>query len=592
MYVNLIHRPGTKAQRPMFELQQKIAHELGLKTTVFLQYDNLFDEELLQQVQADKEEYGDEIGIWFANLSATSLVEKLHKKETFLWLFTAEEKKVIISEHIEKFRSIFGYHPVSVGCYHMDSVSLKLLHELSPETKISIGGCFEEGVKVFHGCNNSWYLFNEGMPFFPWYPAKHNSLVPARDCEEWDGIVLVPHLMRDMVLSYEGRNDFFASHPANIQRAMANEGEICPYTLNLLDMCRFQEQFNEGFSYSNTFVGPNWLSGSINVQDSDEITQQIYREYLEYLAQLSKENKIQVIYMKEFADAFVKEVEIGTAQQYFAKEILYGSGKHYFWYCSPEWRLLLDMQQGGSIGDLRPYCGRTPRWTGADSPQLAMGSNPYLIQSQYRSGNAHHSADGARTTLLLTCNGETKDMCDYPTRIERVQTAHNQTELILQKQRVCFDNNVCVTLETKLTIYRCGKIMFRRMLTDCNQENAVFQAEEYVKAGYGVTEYPEDLTSVTLQVTGEKHISTKYQYTGRTYASAEGSSCSAVIPQLNVRLSLENADGRNCKIYAKDGYLFSPYYTLGITSDIQEGKEMVTCLKVEQNSMCSDAPTV
>ena len=36
-------------------------------------------------------------------------------------------------------------------------------------------------------------------------------------------MVAVPHLCRDLALSYEGRNDFFATHPANVQRAMANE---------------------------------------------------------------------------------------------------------------------------------------------------------------------------------------------------------------------------------------------------------------------------------------------------------------------------------------------------------------------------------
>ena len=586
MYVNLIHRPGNQAQRPMFELQQKYAHDLKLKTTVFLQYDNLFEEELLEQVLKDQKTYGDEIGIWFANLSATSFVKKLNKKETFLWLFTEEEKRVIIEEHIRKFESVFGYRPISVGCYHMDSTSLRLLHEISPETKISVGGCFEEGVKVFHGCNHSWYLFNEGMPFFPWYPAKHNSLVPARSREEWDGIVLVPHLMRDMALSYEGRNDFFASHPANIQRAMANEGAICPYTLNLLDMCRFQERFNEGFSYSNTFVGPNWLSGSINVQDSDEETQQIYKEYLEYLAQLSQENQIQVVYMREFADAFTGEVEIGAAQQYFAKEILYGSYKHYFWYCSPAWRLLLDMEQGGSIGDLRPYIGRTPRCSGADTEFLAMASNPYLIQSQYRSGNAHHSADGARTTLLIAYEGEEKDLCDYPTRIESAHTTPEKTKLVLQEQRIAFECGLSVTLQTSIEIYRCGKIIFHRALTDCSQENAVFCVTEYVKAGYGVTEYPENLKDVVLYAEGADEISEKFGYTGRTYETAAGKSCSAVIPKLNVRLSLENADDRACSAYVKDGYLFSPYYTLGISCDLQVGKETATCLNVKKEKTC------
>lgn len=583
MYVNLIHRPGSVGQRPMFELQQRLAHDLKLKTTVFLQYDNLFEPDLMKKILSDCETYGDETGIWFSDIPSPHMAEIIDKDEPFLWLYTKEEKKIIISECVGKYYSIFGKNPVSVGSYHMDCDSLEILHEISPETKISVGGCFEEGVKVFHGCNNSWYLFNEGMPFFPWYPSKHNSLVPARDSEEWSGIVLVPHLMRDMVLSYEGRNDFFASHPANVQRAMANEEANCPYTLNLLDMYRFQEQFNGGFSYSNTFVGPNWLSGSMNVQDSDEITQQIYREYLEYLAHLSEENKIQVLYMSEFADVFLKDVKIGAAQQYFAKEILYGSNKQYFWYCSPEWRLLIDMKQGGSVGDLRPYCGRTPRCTGADTEFFAMGSNPYLIQSQYRSGNAHHLADGTRTTLLITYNGEVKDMNDYPTCIEKVNTTEEKTELVLQEQRIAFSCGVTVTLVSKIYLYRSGKMVISRILTESSKQNAVFKLTEYVKAGYGVTEYPEDLRPVTLHVTGRKSSSIQFGYTSKTLSTEEGKCCSAVIPQISVKLSLENVDGRACTAIAKDGYLFSPYYTLGISSNTRIGKEILTCLKVEKD---------
>lgn len=275
----------------MFWLQQSLAHELGLKTTVFFQYENLFEPDLVKEVTEQKAKYGDELGLWFSDIPSEFMKKTIDKEEPFLWLYTTEEKRLIITECIGKFKETFGYNPVSIGSYHMDSESLRIIHEVSPETKITIGGCFEEGVKVFHGCNNSWYLFNEGMPFFPWYPSKNNSLVCAKDEEDWCKIVVVPHLARDMALSYEGRNDFFATHPANVQRAMANEDDICPYTLNLVDMYRFQERLNDGFSYINTFVGPNWLSGSPNVQDSDEDTQKIYREYLEYLAALEANGK-------------------------------------------------------------------------------------------------------------------------------------------------------------------------------------------------------------------------------------------------------------------------------------------------------------
>ena len=53
-------------------------------------------------------------------------------------------------------------------------------------------------------------------------------------------------------------------------------------------MYRYQEKFNNGFSYINT-VGQIG-SGSPNVQDTDEETQKNYKEYLEYLV-CDKNNK-------------------------------------------------------------------------------------------------------------------------------------------------------------------------------------------------------------------------------------------------------------------------------------------------------------
>lgn len=583
MYVNLIHRPSNITHRPMFKLQQKLAHELQLKTTVFLQYENLFEDSLVESIISDKNEYGDEIGLWFSDIPSPYMKGTIDKEEPFLWLYTEPEKRLIITECIRKFNETFGYNPVSVGSYYMDSTSLKILHEVSPETKITIGGCFEEGVKVFHGCNNSWYLFNEGMPFFPWYPSKINSLVSAKDDDDWCGIVVVPHLARDMALSYEGRNDFFATHPANVQRAMANEADVCPYTLNLVDMYRFQERFNDGFSYINSFVGPNWLSGSPNVQDSDEDTQKIYEEYLEYLKFLENKGQVKVTYMSEFADMFTKSVKIGTAQHYFAKELLYGNNKQYYWYCSSQWRLLFDMTQGGSIGDLRPFCGGVPRSTGADTDNLAMGSNPYLIQSQYRTGNSHHFQDGTRTTFLIEYNGEVKDMCDYPTKIVSVNKLGDVTAIELKEQKIKFECGVTVTLNTQIDIYDSGKIIFKRKLCDCNEVNAVFKVTEYVKAGYGVTEYPEDMRDIILSV---KNDSLNYSYSSTIISADCGNTCSAVIPKLNVRLLLESCDDRKCTVYAKDGCIFSPYYTLEISSTEGCGKEILTCLRTEKYQSC------
>ena len=196
MILNLIHRPATGRLRSMFDLQQQMAHSLGLKVTVLIPYDTMFEPDIVQGLLEDHSRYGDELGIWFGEIATDRMNEVFECREPFLWLHTQENKRRIIDTVLHKFSAVFGCAPRAVGSYHLDAESMRLLHETCPEVQTCIAGCFEEGVKVFHGCNNSWYLFNEGMPWGPWYPAQNNTLRPATDEDEWSGMVAVPHLCR------------------------------------------------------------------------------------------------------------------------------------------------------------------------------------------------------------------------------------------------------------------------------------------------------------------------------------------------------------------------------------------------------------
>lgn len=581
MIVNIIHRPAAGAQYEMFRLQQEFAHRLNLKVTIMMPYDFLFDEKIISDVKMYQSTHGDEAGVWFGEIANARINEVFRCKEPFLWLHTKENKERILTLVLEKFKEVFGYVPSAVGGYHMDAYTMKLLKSLYPEVKTSVAGCFEEGVKVFHGCNNSWYLFNEGMPWNPWYPAKENSLRPAADASEWNGIVAVPHLSRDLALSYEGRNDFFASHPANIQRAMANEGEIAPYVFNLLDVYRYQERYNDGFSYTNVFVGPNWLRDSAYVQDSDQVTQDLYRRYLEYFAELREEGKLQDMYLSEFGDWFTEHVPIGKPQVYHAKEILYGSGKSYFWYGDACQRVTVDLCQGGSIGDFRPLIARQERYTGADRPEKAIGSNPYLIHSQYRTGNAHHYSDGARTTFLLEHGGEQADLADFPVKAEKVRRLKEGTELSLCPIPIAFRDGAGATIRTAYLFEGNGRIRIRRKLEEVRGE---IRYREYLKGCWGTTEYPEDLNGIRLKAEGQQEESLTYEYRARKIEAKEPRSVSAQIPALDTEILLEPEAGAFENGYAEEGYVFNPYYTLALEGRTEQEKEVVTCVRIRKRA--------
>lgn len=581
MILNLLHRPERPEHDHLFRWQQRVAHDLGLKVTVMLDFANLSRTELIETIKADQRDFGDELGFWFSGAGRVIADDHNGGLEPFLWLYPREEKERILRGCLDKFREVFGAYPVTVGSYHMDAVCLELLKDISPETRVTIAGCFEEGVRVFHGCNHSWYLFNEGMPWNPWYPSKGHSLRPAASSEDAVDIVAVPHLIRDLALSYEGRNDFFASHPQNIQRAMANDGANHPYDFNLLLQHQLQEDFNDGYSWVHVFVGPNWLSQNHNIEDSDEITQGIYRDYLEHFARMRDQNELTDMYMAEFGAWFKQHRAIGQPQVALGKDVLYGSGKHYFWYVDGEMRVTVDATQGGSIGDLRPYAARFSASTGPDSRQLAMGSYPYLIQSQHRTGYPNHSRDGSRTTAVIRYGEERIDLCTCPTRVSSITRDETGTTLQLSAAKLEF-SMLSAELETTYRFGKDGRIHISRRIVNATQPEARFSILEYVKASYGFTEYPEPMHGITLELHGEESQTLEFAYRARSRKVRHAHSATARVPQIGAGLKLEAVSSAIAGEIV-EGFVFNPFYTLTLEFAAGVNEEVRSCLSVFQN---------
>jgi hypothetical protein len=582
MILNLLHRPARGQHRHLFTFQQDTAHELGLKVTLLIDLESMYDDETVASFKRYAEKYGDEIGIWFVGFGGPEFEREIGSREVFIWLYPPDQQRRIFEIALSRFRNLFGYDPVSVGSYHFDAGSMGLLKELCPSVQVAVAGCFEEGVRVFHGCNDSWYLFNEGMPWGPWYPSKTHSLRPALDEDDWAGIVAVPHLTRDLVLSYEGRNDFFATHPGNVQRALAYRGTDAPYMFNLVDQHRYQEDFNGGYSYCHIFVGAGWLAPNHNVPDPEELSKKLYRDFLAYFADLRAQGQVVDMTMSEFAAWYRQHVPIGRPQVALAKDVLYGSGKHYFWYVDPYFRVTVDAAQGGSIGDLRPYVGQFACVTGPDTPHLIYGSYPYIIHSQYRSGFAHHFADGARTTLRVTFQGETVDLCAHRTRVAAVTRDAGGTHVRLTPAEITFQSGLTAAIETTYHFVGRGNILIERRLVEASDPGVALQMEEYLKGCYGVTEYPENMHGITLAVEGDTSQSLVYAYRSRTIRTGNACVVSATIPQVHTRVSLEPLDGPAALGQAIEGYLFNPYYTLTLEKTVKVGEEMRTCLSVQK----------
>lgn len=571
MIFNLVHKPKmTEA----YDFQRKCAHDLKLKVTILLNSASLFDEQIVKKALEDHETYGDEIGIWLTPLA--------DMPPSMIWLLCEEDKRRTVKTVTERYKELFHCAPKVMGNYVLDSSLFKIIKEYCPEVTTCVAGCFEEGVKVFHGCNNSWYLFSEGMSWGPWYPSKDQSVRPAENEEDWAGVVALPHLSRDLCLGYESRNDFFASHPANIQRGLANQGRIHEYDFNLVDQYRMQEDYNDWHSYYQINVSPGWLHQNFNIIDPDDVTQALYRETLEYIAELRDKGEVVDMHMSEYGEYYKKNVPVGYTEIAVGKDLLYGSGKQYCWVYNPDMRVLVDLFQGGSIGDLRPFIGKYASFTGTDSPSLTMNSYPYLIQSQYRTGVKHHCFDGSRTTLYVKHGDETLDMCFYPTKIESVnKDEKGNVKLALLPITMEFSDGLKLKLKTEYAFQRGGDIIVTRKVLEKSDPSAEIEMTEYVKACYGFTEYPENMKDIELYL-GEKKCC-NYGYQEEKFSSEVENEVSVVIPYVNTKFGMAGVSRKPDLIHIEGGHLFSPYYVMKANYKLKaEEQEVKTCLKLRK----------
>ena len=110
---------------------------------------------------------------------------------------------------------------------------------------------------------------------------------------------------------------------------------------------------------------------------------------------------------------------------------------------------------------------------------------------------------------------------------------------------------------------------------------AEVEIQEYFTGCYGTTEYPEDMSHIILSVTGpEEEQNIRYAYKCREAEAEHAQKAEVLIPNINTKASVgakEDVTG-----YIREGYAFSPMYTLGLKKMMKEGEVLNSWLKVEK----------
>ena len=319
------------------------------------------------------------------------------------------------------------------------------------------------------------------------------------------------------------------------------------------------------------FVGPGWMNKKGRWEAPYELLVKSYEDAMAYYGQLKRQGKLLDMTMSEFADWFRANRGYEQPECALWKDILYGSNKQHFWYCDPYMRCCLDMNQGGAMIDLRPYAARLYRPCGIGTRNVQDVSYPFLIQANYRAGFfTHYAGEGTVKSCRVSYQGKSADMCLCRTTASFTREGDTRVvtvELVLGE------------LKAKIqTIFRfkegSSAVETERRLLETNIPGAKVEIDEYITACYGTTEYPEDMCGITLTA-GEERI----DYSYRCRSAESSGTASALIPQINTKVSL-NAGGSNC--YVREGYAFSPMFTLGVKGTISEKEGFVSWLRLEK----------
>lgn len=566
----------------IFRFQQETAHKYGLKTTIQMTYASLFNEEAIAIAKEHHEVYGDEIALSLLGLPCKEFRDKYKTKDFCIWMFSMERKKSIVNDVFQKFYDTFGFYPESTGSYYMDADLINYIKKQYPTVRCAVATCFEEGPKAYHTCNNSWYTFMDGGPWNPWIPSKQNTHAPAANEEEDSGIVAIPHLSRDLIACYDGNGSNFGTHPQNVLRGMIYRDDQYPYLFNIIDQYRSLEKYNNGYAYNMMFVGPGWLNKMGRWEAPYELLAKSYDDGMAYYGELKKHGKLTDMTMAEFADYYREKKTYTEPECALWKDILYGSEKQLFWYLDPFMRVCVNMDQGGALVDLRPYAAKLEWPVGIGTKHITDASYPFLIQEKYRAGYfTHYAGEGTIRSAKLVYKGEEVDLCLCRTKAKFLKEGNTRI-LTLDPVEIEF-YDLTVKLQTRYYFLEgSSEIKIERTILSMSNPEAEVDINEYMVCCYGTTEYSEDMTGITLECIGkdEKKL-IPYEYKCREEALQGASLVAAVVPQIKTKVSLRS-DKEMSTGYIKEGYAFSPMFTLGYQTTLKDKEVYATWLKLER----------
>lgn len=320
--------------------QAEITKKLNIPVTWLIRYDALNNQEVLSVLKSPKDEVGlflEVIPTWTQEAGVEYHKSKIWHSagSVFLTGYKPEDRQRLINKAFERFQSLFGYFPKSVGAWWIDSSSLDYMQKKYGITSALI-------VADQYSTDN-YQIWGQywGTPY---YPYNRNTLLPASNPDDKIPVVVMQWATRDPVNGYgKGVEESTLSVQAN---DYIDYHQLGVNYYNFLVDTYTKQKLN---SFNQLTVG---LENSYSWSKYKEE----YTRQMESLAKRSGDGQFKIVAMQDFADWYKSRFpQLSPAHLIVADDPL-GSNKKSVWFMNPFYRVgWIYNGSESTIRDIRQY---------------------------------------------------------------------------------------------------------------------------------------------------------------------------------------------------------------------------------------------
>ncbi len=321
--------------------QMLVVKNLKINPTWLLRFDALDNNNIVSSL---KQEALHEKGLFLEITPSWTDKAKVTYHQTAVWHFAGsifltgysqDDREKLIDAAFEEFKTKFGYYPVSVGAWWIDSYSLNYMQE-----KYGVTGAL---IVADQYTTDNYQIWGQYFGT-PYYPYNKNTLMPAQTTDEKINTVVMQWAGRDPINGYgDGVQESTYSVQANDYLDFHHLGT--DYFEKLIDLYTNQK-LN---SFNQVVVG---LENSYSWQKYGPE----YRNQMDLLVKKRTAGQVNLSTMRDFANWYKNNFTGVSPAHLIVSDDPLGSGKKSVWFMDPYFRVGWFYNNDGSVfRDIRQY---------------------------------------------------------------------------------------------------------------------------------------------------------------------------------------------------------------------------------------------